>query len=144
LFVGASILTGCALLSSIWGAVTTSRAAAEPATITNSTRPGTAATARAVADGVIAPAVRPAPTPGKVGGEGIYGVGAELQPGTYRTDGPSPAAFDNCYWERSKDRSGLRRSVIASGIVTGPVTVTINPTDGAFKSSGCLSWMKVR
>jgi hypothetical protein len=85
-----------------------------------------------------------APVPGQIGGEGIYGVGADLQPGTYRTAGPSPAAFDNCYWERSRDTSGQQRSVIASGVVSGPFTVTIKGTDKAFKTSGCETWTKVR
>jgi hypothetical protein len=148
MFVTAAVLTACALLCSTWVAVATSSmsgrstaelgrswagAAASPPPVHGSTatggatQPGTAVLA-----------------PGQIAGDGIFGVGTELQPGTYRTAGPSPAAFDNCYWERSRDNSGEQRAVIAEGLVSGPVTVTIKRTDGAFKSSGCETWTRVR
>lgn len=141
LFVGAAILTGCALLSSLWGTVVTSRTGDEPP-------PAAGASAPVTGPVTVLPtqlgSMGAAPVPGQIGGEGIYGVGADLQPGTYRTAGPSPAAFDNCYWERSRDTSGQQRSVIASGVVSGPFTVTIKGTDKAFKTSGCETWTKVR
>jgi hypothetical protein len=143
MFVGAAILTACALLSSIWGTVVTSRTEDKPGTAVSSIGSGEATTAAAAAQGVTEPAAGVL-APGEIGGEGVYGVGFDLQPGTYRTAGPSPAAFDNCYWERSRDTSGQQKAVIASGIVSGPVTVTIKPTDGAFKSSGCEPWTKVQ
>jgi hypothetical protein len=137
MFVGAAVLTGCALLSSIWGTVVTSQTGDEPAKAPSSTAaPGTA-------QGVIDSAARVL-APGEISGEGVYGVGSDLQPGTYRTAGPTPAAFDNCYWERSRDTSGQQKSVIANGIVTGPVTVTIKRTDRAFKTSGCENWARVQ
>jgi hypothetical protein len=136
-----AILTGCALISSVGVTVAISGAGSAPAAISASgagaATPGTSATQQVKVE-------PPVLAPGEIRGEGVYGVGADLQPGTYRTDGPSPAAFDNCYWERGKDLSGLQKSVIASGVVTGPITVTIKPTDRAFKSSGCLNWTKVR
>lgn len=148
MFVGVAILTGCALLAGIWGTVVTSRADAEPASHVSVSVSG-AATAKvlpAQVGAIKSPAAR-IPVQGQIGGEGIYGVGSELSElsaGTYRTAGPSPAAFDNCYWERSRDTSGQQKSVIASGLATGPATVTIKPTDRAFKSSGCQTWTKVR
>lgn len=143
MFMIAAALTGCALLSSIWGTVVTSRSETGPEAISASGPGAATPAAKPVRQRPPEPAARVL-APGEIGGEGIYGVGGELQPGTYRTDGPSPAAFDNCYWERSKDLSGLPKSVIASGLVSGPATVTIKPTDRAFKSSGCLDWTRVR
>jgi len=147
LFVGAAVLTGCALVSSIWAAAVTStsgpgRQPASPVSALSAPAGG-AATARPAPVGAAAPTDH-RPVPDEIGGEGIYGVGAELQPGTYRTTGPSPAAFDNCYWERSRDTSGQPTSVIASGVVSGPFTVTIKRTDRAFKTSGCQAWTKLR
>jgi hypothetical protein len=140
----ATLLTACALLLSIGGTVVTSGA-------TNTAgRDRSSVVAEEhdpaggpPAHGAVQPAT-PALAPGEVGGDGIYRVGSEIQPGTYRTAGPSPAAFDNCYWERSRDTSGTLKAVIAKGLVSGPATVTIKKADGAFKSSGCQSWTQVR
>lgn len=148
MFVTATVLTVCALLCSTWGAVATSRAAGRSTAEIGRSGPGAAAASSPVhGSRATGAAMQPATAvlvPGEIAGDGIFGVGTELQPGTYRTAGPSPAAFDNCYWERSRDTSGEQRAVIAEGLVSGPVTVTIKRTDKAFKSSGCETWMRVR
>ncbi|GAA1650189.1 hypothetical protein GCM10009733_054010 [Nonomuraea maheshkhaliensis] len=65
-------------------------------------------------------------------------VGTDIQPGTYRTTGPT-AGFPLCYWARLKSTTG---DVIASGMPTGPASVTILPTDKAFQTGGCVEWSK--
>lgn len=138
----ATVLTACTLLLGIWATVVTSGATDTPGGELSSIGSGE----RGPATGTPAAAQPNAPVlaPGEIGGEGIYRVGSDIQPGTYRTAGPSPAAFDDCYWERSKDTSGELKAVIAKGLVSGPATVTIKPADRAFKSSGCETWIKVR
>lgn len=95
-----------------------------------------------------APATVPAPgqstPPVRTIGDGTWVVGAEIEPGTYRTTGPSEdSLIKMCSWSRRKDTSGEFKSVIATNIAQGPTTVTIKPTDGAFESRGCNPWTKV-
>ncbi|WP_344837302.1 hypothetical protein [Nonomuraea dietziae] len=74
-------------------------------------------------------------------GIGIQVVGADIQPGTYRTDGPSPG-MPLCYWARLKGTGGDPSEVITSGLPSGPATVTIEATDKAFQSGGCKPWVR--
>jgi len=67
-------------------------------------------------------------------------VGTEIQPGRYRTVVPAGAG---CYWQRLTDLSGRYDAIIehAGPILPGrTVFVTIQPTDGAFRSVGCGIW----
>ncbi|MEV0619836.1 hypothetical protein AB0I81_41415 [Nonomuraea sp. NPDC050404] len=63
-------------------------------------------------------------------------VGTDIQPGTYRTTGPSPG-FPMCYWARLRTTTD---GVIATGMPTGAATVTIQATDKAFQTGGCADW----
>jgi len=71
-------------------------------------------------------------------GDGTYQVGADIQPGTYRTREGSP----NCYWERLKNFSGGINGILANGGTSAPGIVTIEPTDVGFHSEGCGMWTK--
>jgi hypothetical protein len=103
-----------------------------------SAAPGTAAPGTAVPG----PAV--AASPASTISDGTYVVGVDIQPGTYRTAGPSEdAVIKTCIWSRRSDTSGEFKSVIATNIAQGPTTVTIKPTDGAFESRGCSPWQKI-
>lgn len=77
-------------------------------------------------------------------GDGTYVVGTDIQPGTYRTAGPRPGMMPMCIWQRLANTTGDMNAVTASDISNGPTTVTINESDGAFKSTGCATWAKVR
>jgi hypothetical protein len=77
-------------------------------------------------------------------GEGTYVVGTDIAPGTYRTAGPASDGSGSCYWEREKNTSGDFGSIIANNLGRGPATVTISRSDGAFKTTGCDTWHKVR
>lgn len=77
-------------------------------------------------------------------GSGTYPVGIaadDVTPGTYRTAG-SASSFP-CYWAREKDTTGELGSIIANGTPTGPTTVTVKSSDGAFETMGCQTWTKV-
>ncbi|MGH3326327.1 MAG: hypothetical protein ACRDPT_00735 [Streptomycetales bacterium] len=94
------------------------------------TRTGGRAPAEATAD---------APLGQTIPGEGMFVVGRDVQPGTYRTQG---SAF--CYWERLSDRSGAYESVIDRELATRPAVVTIKGTDEAFHTTGCPDWHRAR
>ncbi|MET9240460.1 hypothetical protein [Nonomuraea sp. NPDC003709] len=65
-------------------------------------------------------------------------VGADIQPGTYRTAGPT-SGIPMCYWARLRSATG---DEIASGMPTGSVSVTILATDKAFRTAGCAEWIR--
>jgi hypothetical protein len=75
-----------------------------------------------------APAV-PTATPG----DGVWRVGVDIQPGTYRSSGGDP-----CYWARLFGFAGNSQIDIHLG--SGPTIVTIKPTDVGFESRKCGSW----
>ncbi|MBK3581260.1 hypothetical protein JHN63_47340 [Streptomyces sp. MBT65] len=71
------------------------------------------------------------------GDGGMFRVGADIAPGTYRSTGNTD---DLCYWERSKDAAHGPDSILANANVTGTAVVTISPTDAYFKTTGCKDW----
>ncbi len=68
--------------------------------------------------------------------DGVWEVGAEIPPGTYRTTGYT---FD-CYWARSSSFSGETEDIIANEFGSGPMVVTIGRRDAAFESDDCGDW----
>ena len=108
--------------------------------------------------GVDAPTAAPAPTraPAPAAGartsfgDGAWLVGPEVEPGTYRTDGPS----SRCYWSRLAEFSNVKtfidRSEAAAESDTGPeigadqvIVVRIREGDAAFETIGCGTWRRV-
>ena len=100
------------------------------------------------------PAPRPVPAPAPVAPlttddelagtyyKGTFLVGSQIQPGTYSTQGPTTQ--DDGQWARLSNTTGDPTAVIAHGIVNGPTTVTILPTDAAFQTTGDVVWVKVQ
>jgi hypothetical protein len=74
--------------------------------------------------------------------KGTFLVGSQIQPGTYATQGPTTQ--DDGQWARLSNTTGTPTAVIANGIVNGPTTVTILPTDAAFQTIGDVVWVKVQ
>ncbi|WP_052336335.1 hypothetical protein [Nocardioides alkalitolerans] len=68
-------------------------------------------------------------------GNGLYIVGDDIQPGTYRTEGGA-----GCYWERLSGLSGEFDDLIANEFAEGPQAVTISSGDRAFSTQGCAEW----
>jgi hypothetical protein len=103
---------------------------------------------------VPAPAPRPVPEPAPVAPlttedalagmyyKGTFLVGSQIQPGTYSTQGPTTQ--DDGQWARLSNTTGDPTAVVAHGIVNGPTTVTILPTDAAFQTTGDVVWVKVQ
>ncbi|MFF4804809.1 hypothetical protein ACFY1U_41605 [Streptomyces sp. NPDC001351] len=73
------------------------------------------------------------------GDGGMFRVGSDIAPGTYRSTGNKD---DSCYWERTKDADHSLHSIIANNNVTGTAVVTISPGDAYFKTTGCGDWKK--
>ncbi|WP_282692855.1 hypothetical protein [Streptomyces sp. CC208A] len=80
-------------------------------------------------------------TPGSAlkGDGGMFKVGVDVAPGTYKSAGNEDA---ECYWERSKDAGHGVDAILANDNVTGTAIVKITATDGYFKSVGCGDWTK--
>ncbi|MFF0894535.1 hypothetical protein [Streptomyces sp. NPDC003278] len=73
------------------------------------------------------------------GDGGMFKVGADIAPGTYRSAGNSDGS---CYWERAKDAEHGLDSIIANNNVKGTAVVTIAAGDAYFKTTGCGNWKK--
>ena len=72
---------------------------------------------------------------------GMWIVGAQITPGTYRADSSAPG----CYWQRVSNFTGAIDAIIASQFVTGPGVqlVTIANTDAGFSATAeCGTWTR--
>lgn len=84
------------------------------------------------------PTTKPKPKPQEPASsfdDGIWRVGKDIRPSTYRTSGS-----DGCYWARLRNLSGEFDAIIANGNPSGPAVVTISPRDVGFESQGCGTW----
>ncbi|SOD86044.1 hypothetical protein [Streptomyces sp. Ag109_G2-15] len=87
----------------------------------------------------VAPKAKGTPASSMDGDGGMFKVGTDIAPGTYKSSGNTD---DSCYWERAKDAEQGLDSVIANNNVTGTAVVTISSTDAYFKTTGCGVWKK--
>ncbi len=67
-------------------------------------------------------------------GDGVYVVGKDVQPGQYKSAGGS-----NCYWARL---NAAGDDIIDNDLGSGPAVVTVQPSDGLLKVSGCAPFTK--
>ncbi|OBK16064.1 hypothetical protein [Mycobacterium asiaticum] len=87
-----------------------------------------------------APSGSPAPAPAgtpktTIDHDGVYTVGTDIAPGTYSSGGP--VGSGTCYWKRIGNPDG---ALIDNAMTKKPQVVQIEPTDKAFKTSGCQPW----
>ncbi|MFF7280326.1 hypothetical protein [Streptomyces griseorubiginosus] len=73
------------------------------------------------------------------GDGGMFRVGADIVPGTYKSTGNTD---DSCYWERTKDAEHGIDSILANDNANGTAVVRISASDGYFKTAGCKDWKK--
>jgi hypothetical protein len=71
------------------------------------------------------------------GGDGMYLVGVDIEPGTYTSTGDG-------YWERLKSAVGGVDGIIVNGNAKGTATVKIAKTDRLFSSSGMGVWTRIK
>ncbi len=76
-------------------------------------------------------------TPGSPLPDGVYIVGTDLAPGTYKS---APQA--GCYWERLSGFGGTLPDILANDNTDTAAIVTIKATDKGFSSNGCADWVK--
>ena len=73
--------------------------------------------------------------------DGIYIVGADASPGTWRNTGAGPFS---CYTARLSGFGGTLDEVISNDLSSeGSVVVTIGASDTGFETTGCGTWTKV-
>ncbi|BDB42475.1 MULTISPECIES: hypothetical protein [Mycobacterium] len=85
-----------------------------------------------------APAGSPAPAGAPkttIDHDGTYLVGKDIVPGVYSTAGP--VGNGTCYWKRTGNPDG---ALVDNAMTKKPQIVQIEPTDKAFKTSGCQPW----
>jgi hypothetical protein len=73
-------------------------------------------------------------------GDGMYEVGVDIAPGTYRSLGRAPL---ETMWQRVSDFSGTEGAIIGCGVVRGPCIVTIAATDRGFESVSSGGWKRI-
>ncbi|MFJ8786359.1 hypothetical protein [Streptomyces sp. NPDC102476] len=73
------------------------------------------------------------------GDGGMFAVGADIAPGTYKSTGNTD---DSCYWERTKNAEHGIESILANDNVNGMAVVRISASDAYFKTNGCKDWKK--
>lgn len=70
--------------------------------------------------------------------DGVYLVGIDIEPGTWRTDGTA----SSCYWARLRNLTG-NDDIIANNIGQGPAIMTLLASDTAVEFSRCGTWTRV-
>lgn len=70
--------------------------------------------------------------------DGMYLVGVDVAPGTWRSDGTGTG----CYWARLRNINGTS-AIIANNLQTAPAIVTVLASDVAISVSGCGRWSRV-
>lgn len=75
---------------------------------------------------------------------GTWIVGTDVQPGTYRSDGPNDAV-SYCMWSRHRVVTGdpFEGIIASDGTTSGQTVVTIAPTDKVFITKGCAPFERV-
>lgn len=71
-------------------------------------------------------------------GDGMYIVGTDIQPGTYKNSGQV-----NCYYARLSGFGGTTDEIIANDNTDASTIVTISASDKGFEASSCGTWTKV-
>jgi hypothetical protein len=68
-------------------------------------------------------------------GDGMYIVGTDITPGTYKNTGVA-----GCYYARLSGFSNTTDDIIANNYTDSQAVVTIADTDKGFQSNGCGTW----
>ncbi|WP_157856538.1 MULTISPECIES: hypothetical protein [Streptomyces] len=76
----------------------------------------------------------------EIPGDGVFLVGKDIQPGTYRSDGKDNTL---CYWARLSDTTGELGDIIANGNAAGQAIIKIDSGDKAFQTSDCKPWRRI-
>lgn len=137
--VGKSDGTTGAAAPTVTATVTKAGAAGSPgATVTAPAVTVTAPAPPAVTVTVPAAPAAPPPGPGASVGDGVYIVGQDMQPGTYRV---SVAVTDGCYWQITKSGSN-GADIVQNDLPKGGFPQVTVKAGQDFKSERCGTWVK--
>ena len=141
----AVVAVGAALLLAAVVGVAASPAGGKAPTQNRPGVGGWTGSATATSSAVLTPDTWTIPTTAAAGpltsfSSGTWEVGTDIQPGKYKT--PGPTGGGSCYWARLKTTDGSFDSIITNGNPEGPATVTISKNDAAFETSGGCTWTK--
>lgn len=137
LFGGAAGLAGGSAMSSDSAPTTVTETTTVESTVGVAAPPPEAPAEPAPPEDPAAPG-DPAEGAATIDGDGTYLVGADIEPGTYRS-----AGTDTCYWARLSGTSGNFEEIIANNFGAGQQVVTIDPSDAALETTMCGSWEKI-
>lgn len=75
--------------------------------------------------------------------DGVWVVGTDIQPGTYRSPGAPAGGY--CMWSRHSSVAGGPFDAITAsdGSKAGQVLVTVQPGDKLFRTHGCAPFTKI-
>lgn len=107
-------------------------------TVTEEAQPAETET---VTEAPVTKTVKPKPRRPKatIPGDGIFAVGKEVRPGTYKAR-PAPDGVGMCYAARMSTTSSA--GIIDNELGQGQIIVTIHSSDKYFKTSGCTTWRR--
>jgi len=75
----------------------------------------------------------------EIPGNGVFRVGVEVAPSTYRSAGPdSPGG--TCSWSTHRTLAASPSDIVEGNKSTGQLYAVIPPTVAAFESTGCQNW----
>jgi hypothetical protein len=78
-------------------------------------------------------------------GDGVFIVGIDVQPGMYKSAGPTRGTY--CWWYRHSTigtQGSSAGDVIQDGNSAGPQYVVIAPSDATFETEQCSTWVRVK
>lgn len=81
--------------------------------------------------------------PATIPGDGVYSVGDEAAPGTYKSAGPS-MADGVCVWSTYSTMVNDYDSLLDSNSSMGKLYAVISTGAAAFETMGCSTWVKVK
>ncbi len=90
-----------------------------------------------------APTTPPSSVPTSIPGDGVYRVGYDIAPGTYRSSAPADQ-YTSVYWERRANSLGNLNSIIDNESEPKVLEVTVLPTDAFLEVKRGGRWTKVR
>ncbi|ABL05968.1 hypothetical protein OSH39_02710 [Mycobacterium ulcerans] len=88
----------------------------------------------------------------QIPGNGVFLVGTDMLPGTYRTEGPANplilvfgrvSELSTCSWSTPSTPAANTDDIIDTNTSMGPMSVVIPPTVAAFQTMNCKLWMRV-
>ncbi|QUR69876.1 hypothetical protein F6B93_16115 [Mycobacterium spongiae] len=88
----------------------------------------------------------------QIPGNGVFQVGTEILPGTYRTEGPANplilifgrvSELSTCSWSMHSAPDANPGNIVNTNTSMGPMTVVIPPTVVSFQTANCKIWIRV-